>query len=194
MATPSATVIDTGETFRLRNDHATDDLVVADGKRTIRVAPGKTALVSFDVIRVHWGDPRSRPEVYGKFSDSKETGYINKREDEITRLGILYGSYASDQASLVDPEWPPNSAFAIEPKRVPHPISVQTESGQAVIPACFDTGGEAIYAALKNDREDLNDAVAYREHLEKRMDEMREEIRSLSGVESGDDAEVDIPR
>jgi hypothetical protein len=62
------------------------------------------------------------------------------------------------------------------------------------VPACFDDSGEAVYAALKNDREDLNDAVAYREHLEKRMDAMAEELRTLRGLEDGDDAVEDGPR
>lgn len=194
MATPSNTVIDTGEQFRLRNDSPTEELVIRHEKRVIRVAPGKSAIVPFDVIRVFWGDPRSRVGVFGKFSDSRENGYVNKREDEITRLGVMYGSYASDQATLIDPEWTMGSPFANEPKKVPHPISVQTEDGQIVVPACFDETGEAVYAALKNDSEDLNDVVQYRQHLEAQMDALREELRATQGRIAGDDAEVDGPR
>jgi hypothetical protein len=76
---------------------------------------------------------------------------------------------------------------------VPHPISVQTEAGEPIIPACFDLTGEAVYGAVRNDSQDLNDQVVYREHLEKRMDEMAAELRSLQGVSDPDDAEVDVP-
>lgn len=191
-AAASKTVIDTGETFRIRNDHETEPLDVSLGKRTWHVEPGKTALVPFEIIRIWWGDPRCRTGVFTKFADSKESGYINKREEEIGRLGVLYGTYANDVETLLNPEWPPgDSRYGVEPRRVPHPISVQTEGGDRVIPCCFDLTGEAVYGAVRNDSEDLNDQVVYREHLETRLDEIQAELRSLQGVSDPDDAEVD---
>lgn len=188
MASPSSTIIDSGETFRLRNDGDTE-LELKHGLRTIKIAPKKSGLVPFELIRVWWGDPRSRTGAYTKFSDSVEKGWINKREDEIQRLGVLYGTYASDVATLNDPEWPPGDPrYGREPRRVPHPVSIQTESGDIVVPACFDTSGDAVYSAMRTESEDLNDQVQYREHLEKRLDEIQHELRKVSGQEAGDDA------
>jgi hypothetical protein len=197
MAAPSATTIDTGEIFRLRNDSTDTELVIpalSPGGRTWTVAPGKSALVPFEVIRVWWGDPRSRPEQYTKFSDSKERGWINKREDEIRRLGVLYGSYSTDVDSLLNPDYPRGHVEYGSPKRVPHPISVQTEAGETVVPACFDTSGTAVYGAVRTDSEDLNDQVAYQAHVERQLDTLREELARLKGDQGmADDAGVDIP-
>jgi hypothetical protein len=192
-STPSKTVIDTGEVFRLRNDSETETLKLSLGRRTWTIEPGSTALVPFEVIRVHWGDPRSRTGVYGKFSDSLEKGWINKREDEIKRLGVMYGSYANDVATLLEPEWPTHDVHYGTPKVVPHPVSVQTERGQPVILPAFDTGGEAVHAGIRNESENLNDEVQYREHLERQLDEIREELAKVSGRSAPDDTEVDIP-
>lgn len=190
---PSKVIIDTGEVFRLRNDSETETLKLSLGRRTWTIEPGSTALVPFEVIRVHWGDPRSRPNVYGKFSDSLEKGWINKREDEIKRLGVMYGSYANDVRTLNDPEWPTHDIHYGTEKNVPHPVSVQTERGATVILPAFDEGGEAVHAGVRNESEDLNDQVQYREHLERQLDEIREELAKVAGRSAPDDTEVDIP-
>lgn len=185
------TPIDTGDIFRLRNDSTDADLVIEPSllHKGYRIAPGRTGLVPFDIIRIWWGDPRSRWHVYTKFSDSKESGWVNKREDEIRRLGVLYGSYANDVATLLEPEHGRGSPHYGEPKRVPHPVSVQTESGESIVPACFDLGGDQVFPAVYNKSEEITDEVAYRQYLEKRLDEMKAELNRLS--EPADDAEVD---
>ena len=186
--------IDSGDIFRLRNDHPSEELVVTLNKKAYRVAPGKVALVPFELVRVYWGDPRARPNIYVKFADSKERGWVNKRELEIARLGNLYGTFASDVAALNDPDWPiGDPRRGIQPRLVPWPVSVQTESGEPVIPCCFDESGERVYPAVNGETQDLNDQVAYREHLEQRLDEISLELRKVKGMEDGDDAEVDIP-
>jgi hypothetical protein len=191
---PSETVIDSGGIFRLRNDSPDQELVIPPtaGTRAYRIPPKKSALVPFEVVRIFWGDPRSREGVYTKFQDSKEKGFINKREDEIKRLGVFYGSYAADVETLLAEEYPPNSPLHGEPKTTPWPVSVQTETGEKVVPACFDTSGTAVYGAVRTESEDLNDAVAYREHVERQFDAMREELKRLRGEDSND-AEVDTP-
>jgi hypothetical protein len=74
-------------------------------------------------------------------------------------------------------------------------VSIQTEAGETVIPPCFDETGDLIYHAVQTETEDLNDPVTYRDHLEKRFDEMAAELRRLQGQDGSatDDAEVDIP-
>lgn len=186
--------IDTAEVFRLRNDSETEALDLSLNGRTFKVAPGKSALVPFELIRIYWGDPRSRPEVYTKFSDGKERGYVNKREDEISRLGNLYGSFATDVASLLDPAFPPNSDRYGETKHVPHPVSVRTEAGETITLPCFDQKGDKVYAAVQTDTVDLNDQVVYRQHLEEKMDALRAELEDIrnGGVGNGaDDTTVD---
>lgn len=186
--------IDTGDNFRLRNDHETEDLKVGLNGRTYRVAPGKSAIVPFELIRLYWGDPRSRTGVYTKFSDSGGRGYVNQRELEINRLGNLYGSFAGDQADLVDPEWSRGHARAGEIKHTPWPVSIQSEAGETIVPACFDETTERVYHSVQTESEDLNDQVAYQAHLEKRFDELKEELRQVRGDRAAaDDAEVDIP-
>ena len=187
--------IDTGDIFRLRNDSKDETLVIPASLtyKQYTIPPGKTALVPFEPIRVWWGDPRCKPEIMTRFRDSSipngaPRGFINKREDEIRRLGVLYGSYASDIDSLLDPEFQRGSPHFGEPKRVPHPVSIQTESGEKIVPLCFDREG-TVYPAIDNSDESLTDEVAYRTYLEKRMDEMREELNRVSG--RSDDAEVD---
>lgn len=192
-APASSVVIDTGEMFRLRNDHPDESLVVTHGKRRFTIAPGQTALVPFEVIRVNWGDPRSRPGEFRKFSDSLEDGWVNKREAEIARLGVHYGSYAADVDTLLDPEWPlGDKRRGIVPKRVPWPVSVATEGGDIIVPACFDRAGDAVYGLIADETQNLDDQVQYREHLERRFDEMKAEIARLRGIEN-DDTEVDSP-
>ena len=194
---PSTTLIDTGDTFRLRNDHETDDLVMQDPRlknRTITIGPGKSALVSFELIRIWWGDPRARPNVFTKFSDSRERGWVNKREAEIARLGVQYGTYVADVVSLNDPEWPVGDPRrGNEAKRTPWPVTVSTEAGQKIVPCGLDLTSEAIYGVVQSESENLDDEVAYRQHLESRLDEMKEELRRLTGGQTSDDTEVDIP-
>jgi hypothetical protein len=193
VAAPSSIVIDSGETYRLRNDHPTDELVVKHEKRTFRVAAGKSALVPFEVIRVWWGDPRCRAGVFVKFSDSKEEGYVNKREAEIARLGVLYGTYAADVRSLNDPDWPMNSPNYGQPRRTPWPITVTNEAGEQIVPCGLDLSGEMVYSTIHDESRDLNDQVQYQEHLEARIDKLQEELRRVAGGGVEDDAEVDIP-
>ena len=193
-ATPSQIIIDTGEIYRIRNDHEEKELVLKLGRRSWTVPAGGTALVPFEVIRINWGDPRSRPEVFTKFEDSLEKGYINKREDEIKRLGVHYGSYAQDVGTLNAPEWPPMDVNYGSDKTVPHPVSVQTEGGTPIILPAFDETNGAIYGAVRNESTDLNDQVQYREHLERQLDDIREQLAQVKGTQAIDDAEVDIPR
>jgi hypothetical protein len=193
-APPSSVVIDSGETFRLRNDHPSETLTVKLGKRSYTIEPSRSALVPFELIRIWWGDPRSRPNVMVKFSDSLESGYVNTREGEIQRLGVAYGSYVADVVSLNDPEWPINDPqYGRVPKRTPWPVTVTTETGVEIVPACFDLTGEAVYATVKDDSRDLNDQVQYREHLEARIDKLSEELRRAVGNDEADEAGVDVP-
>lgn len=189
---PAATpvVIDTAEVFRIKNVDETV-LHLTLGSRRWDIEPGGSAIVPFELIRLWWGDPRSRAGVYGKFSDGKEKGWINKREDEILRLGVKYGTYASDVQTLNDPEWPlGDKRHGIEPRRVPHKILVQTEAGQDIVPVAF--AEEPItYRALNNEPQDLNDEVTYREDLERRFDELQSEIRASRQLGTEDDSEVD---
>jgi hypothetical protein len=191
--------IDSGDIFRLRNDSETEELVIPATQtyKAYRIPPGKTGLVPFEPIRVWWGDPRCKPQVMTRFRDSsirigEPRGFINTREDELRRLGVLYGSYASDVQTLLDPEYQRGSPHFGETKRVPHPISVQTESGDPIVPLCFDLTGDTVYPAVDNSTESLTDEVAYRTHLEKRLDEMKAELNRISGA--SDDAEVDVGR
>lgn len=194
MATASAIVIDSGEMFRLRNDHETEVLSLKHGRRKYAINPGQTALVPFELIRVHWGDPRSRPGEFRKFSDSNEEGYVNKREAEIARLGVHYGSYAADAASLCDPDWPPNDErYGKVEKHIPWPVTVGTEQGDIIVPACFDFTTQEIYGLVANESEDLTDQVQYREHLERQLDQIREQLAKVQGAGEMDDAEVDAP-
>jgi hypothetical protein len=188
-----AVPIDTGDIYRLRNDSKDQTLQIPATLtyKAYTVPPGKTALVPFEVIRVWWGDPRSKPQIYTKFQDSKERGLVNKREDEIRRLGVLYGNYCTDVNTLLDPDYPRGSPFYGETKVCPHPVSVQTEAGDTVVPACFDRTGENIYPAVNTSTEELTDEVAYRDYLERRLDEMKAELNRISG---SDDAEVDTAR
>lgn len=190
----AGTVIDTGETFRIRNDHPTEPLVLEHGKRKFRIEPGKSGLVPFEIIRVWWGDPRAREGRYEKFADSYEAGYVNMREKEITRLGILYGTYSTDVGQLNDPEWPVGDARrGIVPKRIPWPVTVTTEAGERIVPAGLDLTGEDIYPAVRAESEDLNDEVQYRDHLTSRIDQLTEKLRKLEGLGEVDDTEVDAP-
>jgi hypothetical protein len=190
----SRTVLDSGDSLRLRNEHPTEDLIVPLNKKAYRVAPGEVAIVPFELVRVYWGDPRSREGIYTKFSDSKETGYVNKREDEISRLGNLYGSFAGDVDELCDPEWPAtDSRYGKIPKLTPWPISVQTLEGKSVLPPCFDKSGEQVYGAVMVETEDLNDAATYRRHLENRLDDIQGELRRVAGHDQETDDEVDLP-
>jgi hypothetical protein len=195
MARPSQVTIDSGDTFRLRNDHETETLELLHGKRRITVAPGKTALVPFELIRIWWGDPRARPGQFTKFSDSKEAGYINKREAEIMRLGVLYGSYVADVQSLNDPNWPPNDPqYGRVAKRTPWPVTIRDEAGQEIVPCGLDLTGDAIYQGIADDSENLDDQVMYRQHLEREIDAMKERLNELGSPNAQtDDAEVDTP-
>ncbi len=189
-----STVIDTGELLRVRNDHPELPLVIRHQKRVITIGPGEVGLVPFEPIRVWWGDPRARAGVYVKFSDSLEKGYVNKREDEIRRLGVRYGSYASDVVSLNSPDWPPqDKRFNKVPKRTPWPITIQTQAGQPVVPCGLDMTGEDVYPAVRDDSEDLNDEVNYREHLEQELDRIKSVLARVTSGMVEDDAEVDTP-
>jgi hypothetical protein len=194
MARPSQVTIDSGDTFRLRNDHPTDTLELVHGKRRIVVQPSKTALVPFELIRIWWGDPRARPDQFTKFSDSKESGYINKREAEIMRLGVLYGSYVADVVSLNDPEWPvQDPQYGRVAKRTPWPVTIRDEAGQEIIPCGLDLSGDAIYPGINDESENLDDQVMYRQHLERELDAVKERLDALGSGTQTDDAEVDAP-
>lgn len=195
MARPSQVIIDSGDTFRLRNDHATETLTIDFGRRKYVVEPGKTALVPFELIRVWWGDPRARTGQYTKFSDSKESGYINKREAEIARLGVLYGSYVADVASLNDPEWPvQDPQHGRVPKRTPWPVSIRDEAGNEIIPCGLDLTGDAVYQGVADPNEaNLDDQVQYRQHLERELDAIKERLAHMGEPGSNTDAEVDAP-
>jgi hypothetical protein len=191
-ATPSNTIIDSGDMFRIRND---EDRVlnVTYERRKYVVEPKQTALVPFGLICEFWGDPRARTGRFEKFSDSKEKGWIPKREDELKRLGGKYGTYSEDIETLVAEEWPAGNPSQGTPKGRPHRVSIQTDDGKVIVPVCFDTTGDAVYAAVRNESEDLNDQVQYREHLEQEMDKLKEQMRALQGIGAPDDAEVDSP-
>jgi hypothetical protein len=192
-------ILDTGDTFRIRNDDKERNLDVAlpGSKKAWHIAPGDTALVPFEVIRYYWGDPRCVEGRYQRYSDSGvpqgTKAWVNKREDEIERLGILYGSYSKSAADLIDPEYPMGHADWGTPKRVPHSISVQTERGERIIPLCFQTADTEAAGAIRDDSEDLTDQVAYREHLETQLDEIRAQLAQVMG-QGASDAEVDTGR
>lgn len=192
----SRVFIDTGDTFRIRNDWTPDfpgktrtgkDLVIpplTPGGKGWNILPGKTALVPWRVIQIWWGDPRSR---YGgrweKFHDSYEKGYIAPREEVIRQLGVLYGSYAADVDALLATEWPRgHDEYGQETKVVPHPVSIQTEDGTPIVPACFDRGGEHIFGFVNTDSEDLNDEVAYRNHLERQITELNARLDAFTAA------------
>lgn len=187
---PSSVIIDTGDVLRLRNDHETEPLVIVHKNRRIVIEPGRSAIVPFEIIRIWWGDPRARTGEFRKFSDSFESGYVNKREEEIKRLGVLYGSYCADVVTLNDPSWPMGHADYGQPKRTPWPVTVTTEAGQPIVPCGLDLSNEAVYGAVQAESENLDDAVQYREHLERQLDDIREQLRRVTGTES-DDTEVD---
>jgi len=191
MPTPSQTVLDSGDVLRVKNVDTTEFVGMYAG-RTYRIAPKATALVPFGMVCLYWGDPRSRPQVTGRFS---EKGAIAKREQELERLGVKYGVYSQDLDLLNADEWPPNHANAgVQAKHRPHKVQIQTENGATVTPACFDVGGEKVYAAVRNDSEDLNDEVLYRQHLESELDAIKEKLRQMApGASESDDAEVDVP-
>ena len=48
---PSQVTIDSGDTFRLRNDDPERTLVLVLGKKRYAIEPGKAALVPFELIR-----------------------------------------------------------------------------------------------------------------------------------------------
>ncbi len=189
---PSATSLDSGEMLRIRNEEDKVLDIVFERKRYV-VEPGQTGLVPFALVCHFWGDPRSRFGEFGKFSDSKERGWVPKREDELKRLGGKYGTYSEDIEVLNAEEWDPHSPFVGTSKARPHRVSIQTDDGKVVIPVCFDTSGEAVYPAIKNDSEDLNDQQTRYEHLMSQMDKLKEQMRTLQGI-SSDDAEVDAGR
>lgn len=189
---PSATALDSGDMLRIRNDEDTVLDIVFERKRYV-VEPNQTALVPFILVCHFWGDPRARNGRLEKFSDSREKGWVPRREDELRRLGGKYGTYSEDTEVLNAEEWDPNSAFAGTPKARPHRVSIQTDDGRVVVPVCFDTSGEMVYPALRNESEDLNDEVMYREHLEREMDKLKEQMRELQGRGAEDDATVDTP-
>lgn len=186
---PAAVVIDTAEVFRIKNDDETV-LHLSLGSRSWDIEPGGSALVPFEVIRINWGDPRSKPGVYGKFADGREKGWINKREDEIKRLGVWYGTYATDAATLNDTEWPIGDKAFGTPRTVPHKVRVQTEGGEEIILPAFDTEGRS-YRALNNEPKDLTDEVTYRQDLEQRMEDLQAEMRATRQMGTEDDTEVD---
>jgi hypothetical protein len=188
---PSKVVLDSGDVLRVLNDD-TVPFVGTYAGRTYEIAPKQTALVPFGMVCLYWGDPRSRPQVVGRFNDSFEKGSIPKREKEINRLGVKYGVYTQDIELLNADEWPANHQNAGEPKGRPVRVKVQTENGAPVIPACFDTKGERVYGAVRKDSEDLNDEVLYRQHLENELDAIKERLRQIAPTEA-DDAEVDVP-
>ena len=130
-----------------------------------------------------------------KFSDSKEEGYVNKRELEIQRLGVKYGSYVADVVSLNDPNWPPgDKRFGVVPKRTPWPVTIRDEAGQEIIPCGLDLSGEAVYQGLNDASENLDDAVMYRQHLERELDAIKEQLARMGpDAPRADDAEVDEP-
>lgn len=185
-------MIDTGDPLIVTNEHPTEDLVKEVFGRTYRIPPHRWAIVPFDLVRVFWGDPRSRKGVYTPFCDSREKGWANKREAEITRLGVLYGSYAGDVGALNAAEWSTNSALGRtgSPKTVPHPITVRNQAGDEIVPPAFDRTGEMVYGAVKTDSADLSDEVAYRNHLERQIDELKSRLDNLAPV-GGSDVEVD---
>ena len=191
-ATPSSTALDSADMLRIRND---EDKVLdlTFERRRYRVEPKETALVPFNLVCHFWGDPRSRFGKYEKFSDSREKGWVPKREEELKRLGGKYGTYSEDLEVLNAEEWDQFSPFAGTTKARPHRVSIQTDDGRIVIPVCFDTSGEAVYPAIRNESEDLNDQVKYREHLEQEMDKLKEQMRALQGIAAPDDATVDAP-
>lgn len=192
IASPSSTILDSGDIYRIRNDEKTV-LNLTFERRKYSVQPGETALVPFSLICHFWGDPRSRFGKIEKFSDSKEKGFIDSREGVLRRLGGLYGTYSEDTTVLCAEEWEPNSPHAGTSKGRPHRVSIQTENGDVIIPVCFDTSGEAVYPAVRNESEDLNDLVQYREKLDRDMDKLKEQMRELQGLTTEDDATVDAP-
>lgn len=181
-------MIDTGDILILTNADEERVLEVKLRGKLYRVEPEKHALVPFELIRVWWGDPRSKPQRFVPFSDSLESGWVNKRELEIRRLGVLYGTYASSVAELLNPEWPRGSARFGTPRRTPHPITVRTEDGADIVPACFDRTGNLSYAVVNTEVQDLSDEVAYREHLEAQLDAITRRLDKLGGAS---DVEVD---
>ena len=58
------------------------------------------------------------------------------------------------------------------------------------MPCGLDLSNEAVYGAVQAESENLDDAVQYREHLERQLDDIREQLRRVTGTES-DDTEVD---
>lgn len=191
MTAPSSILIDSGDTFIVTNE-GDDPIDRAVYNRRFRIEPGKLALVPFDFIRIYWGDPRSRQGVFTPFCDSREKGWVNKRELEIVRLGVLYGSYAGDVATLLAEDWPRASPLGAtgSPKRIPQSIQIRNQAGDEIVPPCFDRTGEMVYGTVKTDSTDLSDEVAYRSHLERQIDELKSRLDNLAPV-GGSDVEVD---
>lgn len=191
-APPSQVVIDTDDIFVLENT-GTETIEKPLHGKMYRVEPGQRALIPFDLIRVWWGDPRSRKNAFTKFHDSKEKGTVNKRELELRRLGGLYGCYTSDVDGLVSETWPPGSIHAGTTKHFPPPARFWTQGGQEIIPACFDRTGDKVYAVMQQDSQDLSDEATYREHLLTEMDRLRERLDRLDDQSTPSDVEVDSP-
>src|ERR1700722_15751019 len=69
-------------------------MVLRWNRREYIIEPGETKQVPFDVVRVHFGDPRSMVGQEQRFpGDEGRIGIIPKRGAQIVRLSIVYGLY-----------------------------------------------------------------------------------------------------
>ena len=142
---------------------------------------GEAKYVPFHVIRIYWGDPRSVPSQFGRTESRKgQIGDIAPREQELRRLGVLYGIYDTNM-DLIG-------------KAVPD-VEITTASDVKVFCPAVDPDGSHIYGYSKDSAAVHDPATRFAQlESEMRMVMAQLEAQKEKGViNDGADVAVDEP-
>jgi hypothetical protein len=142
---------------------------------------GQSKLVPFDLVRVYFGDPRSKPRIQQKTEDRRgNKGDIAPRENEVRRLRVLYGAYDSEG------EW--------LDKIVPL-VTIFTADDIEVITVAQDPEGEYVYGHIENEDE-THDVATRLLKLEEQTKMLKAQLRAEEAKgtpNTGDDVTTDEP-
>lgn len=104
--------IDPDGMVRLHNE--TDEpIALMYGLRVFRIQPNKDAFVPFPLMCYHMGDPRTKMEPVRMPLGDKVT-FLPTREQEITRLSVLYGTYNPNDTALIISRQPKVTGYRID--------------------------------------------------------------------------------
>jgi hypothetical protein len=192
--------IDSGEYYYIENHNESGVLHFQWDKRRYDIAAGKKKLVPFDIIALHFGDPRAVVGQIQKFHDSTGPGQVPERMAEVKRLCVRYGVYEQGMDDIRESVLQENRRLADAQKStVQRVLPLSTDmfnvritniEGVEIITPLFDHKGEKSKYEFELDREKSGDIVTIIDSLQRQIDSLKE--KELVLQDNGDNEDEDI--